>query len=812
MTYLGYASGMKCLLLMTALLYLCTAVFAQMITPPAANLIATNSGFELGPAGAQTTDWDAIWSRDTGGATGAVDTTTFHSGARSYRVVSTGEHDWSFANSNRVVVPPNSLVTISAWVKCDATSSAQIGVVERSDGGGVLNWLAGRSDFGGTHDWMYVHHTYGPSAATKTVQFRLTGDGPGTVWIDDVSLSITPFTVRVDPDMKPLGLISGSLDVIIHPARSGAIDVALRGSTAVWSQLTAGNVIVAGERKIDASTARLNLVCRDDGASYTATIHLESNAPAVDITLSGNPAADLDGAIEYPPAFATTPGDAMVIPCNEGLLYPVDDPAVQTNNYQLYNGHGGLCMAWFGQETLTGGAGVMAIVGTPDDASLIMDHPEPSGAGATGPVLTNQISWEASKGKWAYDRKIRYVFFASGGYVAQAKQYRAYAQRIGLVKTLADKRTANPNIDKLIGAADIWDWDSAHADAQAQAFKEAGMDRVLWASGESADAIDKINALGFLTSTYDIYQDEYEPSAPAWLPKGDWPSDLIVDRNGSHIVSWTDYQTLPDGTKVSHVADACCSIPGLARAKLKIPAELATKHYTCRFIDTITASPWRECYSPDHPTTRTVDKQTKMQLLDFVSNTERLVTGSETGIDAAVPYEDYFEGMMSLSHYRLPDSGYKVGVYQTPTPDFLKFQIGVGYRIPLFELVYHDCMVDTWYWGDASNQEPEVWDQRDLWNILYGTSPIYILDGERWASQKDRLIKSYRNVSGADRAVGYTQMVSHTFLTPDHEVQQTRWSNGVTITVNFGAAPYQLSPTETVAPLGYAIDGRHGGN
>jgi hypothetical protein len=46
-------------------------------------------------------------------------------------------------------------------------------------------------------------------------------------------------------------------------------------------------------------------------------------------------------------------------------------------------------------------------------------------------------------------------------------------------------------------------------------------------------------------------------------------------------------------------------------------------------------------------------------------------------------------------------------------------------------------------------------------------------------------------------------MLSHAFLTPDHSVQQTRWSNGKVITVNFGSEPY--ASLHTVPPLGYDI-------
>ena len=56
-------------------------------------------------------------------------------------------------------------------------------------------------------------------------------------------------------------------------------------------------------------------------------------------------------------------------------------------------------------------------------------------------------------------RRLRYAFFDQGGYVAMAKRYRAYAQPVGLFKTLADKRRAKPDVDMLVGTVNIWCWD-----------------------------------------------------------------------------------------------------------------------------------------------------------------------------------------------------------------------------------------------------------------------------------------------------------------------------------------------------------------
>ena len=54
--------------------------------------------------------------------------------------------------------------------------------------------------------------------------------------------------------------------------------------------------------------------------------------------------------------------------------------------------------------------------------------------------------------------------------------------------------------------------------------------------------------------------------------------------------------------------------------------------------------------------------------------------------------------------------------------------MGHFYRIPLWELVYHDCVVAQWYWGDYNNKAPEVWPRRDLFNTLYATPPMFMFD------------------------------------------------------------------------------------
>jgi hypothetical protein len=251
-----------------------------------------------------------------------------------------------------------------------------------------------------------------------------------------------------------------------------------------------------------------------------------------------------------------------------------------------------------------------------------------------------------------------------------------------------------------------------------------------------------------------------------------------------------------------------CDKQALKYARQRVPEELRTHPYHCRFIDTTTASPWRECYHTDHPMTRSDSRHWKMELLRYMSEEMKLVTGSETGHDAAVPYVHYFEGMLSLGPYRVPQAGRNMMKVWDEVPERVaKFQVGHKYRLPLWELVYHDCAVAQWYWGDYNNKLPALWDKRDLFNILYGTPPMFMFNRQIWARNKARFAESYKNVCPVARAVGYAEMTDHRFLTPDRNVQQTVFSNGITVTVNFGDKIYRLPDGKQVKPMDYHISG-----
>jgi hypothetical protein len=115
--------------------------------------------------------------------------------------------------------------------------------------------------------------------------------------------------------------------------------------------------------------------------------------------------------------------------------------------------------------------------------------------------------------------------------------------------------------------------------------------------------------------------------------------------------------------------------------------------------------------------------------------------------------------------------------------------------------------VAQWYWGDYNNKLPALWDKRDLFNVLYGTPPMFMFNRALWERNKARFVQSYRTVCPLVRNVGYQEMTDHRFLTRDRRVQQTVFANGVTVTVNFGATDFSMPDGTVLRALGHTGTG-----
>ncbi len=776
------------LLIMLSLCYQCRAAE----NPTDKNLL-TNGDFERELSG-----WGKLWTRTPGG-NASIDIDRYHGGRHSLKIEHKGKQDWSFHQGRALPVEAGQIYELSGWVRVEGKGTTTLSVTLRGADDKVIDWTFGAVQSAATEQWRKLKSRFIIPTGGKSILPRLIGHSPASVWLDDAALYLVGTLDQLRPNDLPetLKIVNEMLEVTFK-TDDATLSVVDRRTEKNWVQKATVDRVVLDARKT-ADGLGLRLLEPSSMLHIDVSIRLPPGQPELIVELTGK--GDLAQTIQFPHPFITGKVTYLVMPVNEGISYPVDDESLSPMWYHLYGGHG-LCMPWYG--VTDGRQGIMTVVETPDDAAVRV--PRLDG------FLCLATEWQPQKGKFGPIRRLRYVFFNRGGHVVMCKRYRSYAKQTGLFKTLEQKRKENSNVDLLIGAVNVWCWERDSLSIVKE-MKSLGIERILWSNRRSPDVITTMNNMdGILTSRYDIYQDLMDPQIvkeklrgkhPDWTQEA-WPDDLMLDGNGDWRKGWRvrgkDGEMYPCGV--------LCDKQALKYAKQRVPEELKTHPYRCRFIDTTTASPWRECYHPNHPMTRSESRYWKMQLLRFMSEEMKLVTGSETGHDAAVPYVHYFEGMLSLGPYRIPDAGRSMIKPWDEVPERVaKFQVGQKYRLPLWELVYHDCVVAQWYWGDYNNKLPKLWDKRDLFNILYGTPPMFMFNNKIWKENKDRFVKSYKNVCPVARAVGYSEMTDHCFLTDDKSVQQTTFANGIKITVNFGAKAYRLPDGNKIEPMGHHVSG-----
>jgi hypothetical protein len=497
---------------------------------------------------------------------------------------------------------------------------------------------------------------------------------------------------------------------------------------------------------------------------------------------------------EFPllePLVASRPGAAIAVAdYSNGHLYPVEADPFPRGSFRTSR----LDMPWVGVCNMDRGSGYMMIIETSDDGFVQLRKLKVDGRNTVGPVA----GVIPCKREFAYPRRVLYHFAARGGYVALAKRYREYAQQQGLIVPFAQKLKKNPNIQRLFGAPDVWGNSSVRFAREA---KSLGVEKMLIHGKSSMADMKAINELGYLTSNYDNYTDVFSilPGKGVDSSHDRVPENVVLQANGERMKAWLTFDKKQQYMKR-------CPAVWLAAARQVIPKDLEQHPFVGRFIDVTTAEDLYECYDESHPLTRGQKRQCGVQLLTYVRSLN-LVTGGEHGIWWGVPQLDYIEGMMSggyaswpaghLLHPKSKDqdftgpSGWKYPKWE----QYAKWGIGHEYRVPLWELVFHDCVVSTWYWGDASDflltAAPEVTPKKDAYNVLYGTIPLLWANKEgSWNTNRDAFLRTYRNTCKLHEVLAGTELVAHEFVTPDRAVQRTRFSDGTEAIVNFGAQSY----------------------
>lgn len=569
-----------------------------------------------------------------------------------------------------------------------------------------------------------------------------------------------------------------------------------------WTQTATAGAVTVKKVKESKNTLLINM---EAGFPFTAKVELNAQS-GLEITLSAKKNAAMK-ELRYPAAFRTDSKDYYLLYTDgEGMLLPVDDTDYPLGGGGTYYCGGGLSMAWMGVTDKQFQSGYMAILETPFDAGL---HTIRQADG----LISFTPAWQSSLEAFGYDRKITYHFFDKGGYVAQCKTYRDYIWPKNNVRTLKERAARMPAIDKMMGAPHIYVWDTGREVAFARDMKAAGIEKalILWNGNHTpypeVGYDNKLKELGYGTGGYELFSDLHKRDT-AWY-EFDWNGPLrhrltVYPGMFNELAA----RKKDGGTYSNQFGTYICPSTIRPQIERRISARAKEYPHECYFLDVYQANGLYECYSKDHPVTREGYAREIIKNYKYIEDTFGQYMGGEWGADFAAGHSIFVHGMMTLQRTWFGSDINKQGtIYyygnwrnnsrpsimlgsRTAPDTYLKFSINEAIRVPLYELVYHDAVVTSWRWEDGNHHNPEIWWKKDLFNILYGSAPLWSIDRSRWQEYEKSFIESYNRVCPWLQKVGYDEMLRHAFITPDGKIQMSEFSSGNSVVVNFSDADY----------------------
>ena len=403
---------------------------------------------------------------------------------------------------------------------------------------------------------------------------------------------------------------------------------------------------------------------------------------------------------------------------------------------------------------------------------------------------------------YALPMRLHYDFFTTGGYVALARSYREYFLAAHPeLRPLRDRVSQRPPVALLKDGVYVYLWGDSPADdlKLVSEMKAAGIDRglaVFYGKHPIDRALfDGIKRLGWVPGSYHM------PTGNLFrVGRHGWPNAVLTGRQEPDQLRRS---ANPKGW------ERICAKYQLPRWLQKAKSLIESYGIQLFYFDTLVVQ-LAPCLSPSHPSTIEENQDARLEL---ARKTQELgtVVGSGEGVSPtwALPGLDFYEGLMSLRTYADPRLKIPSGDYQTDMGDSYASDASVildeKRRIPLYQLAFHDYVAGTWVWRDTNFQSrPFAW-KKDLFNILYGTMPMWHINRRLWDSHRTDYVASYRAISSVRARIGFARMIGHGWLVPDRTVQCTDWDTGDRVIVNFGSRPYQIPGQAIVAPHSFAL-------
>jgi hypothetical protein len=400
--------------------------------------------------------------------------------------------------------------------------------------------------------------------------------------------------------------------------------------------------------------------------------------------------------------------------------------------------------------------------------------------------------------------QISYSFSDKGGYVELAKEYRAfYLRQHPDLQPLSARLRQRPALSNLKDGVYVYLWGRNPAEdlSLVQEMRAAGVEHgVAMFYGKHEVTRELFDGIKYSGWTAGLYHMPTGNLTRVSRNRG-WPEAILLGRVSPAALYAESDRRAWDRICAKHILPEW-----IAKAK-----ELINNYGVQVFyFDTLVAQ-LAPCLDPAHPSTIEENEEARLEIMRKTQDLG-MVVGSGEGLCPtwALPGLDFFEGLMSLRPYadnrlKIPAGGYETDLGESYAPQ-AAITLDETRRIPLYQLAFHDYVVGTWVWRDTNFQSRPYARKKDLFNILYGTMPMWHMTQRLWDEHKADYVESYKNISAVRARIGFAEMLNHGWLTADRKVQFTDWSTGDRVIVNFGDQPYARDGKPAVGADSFAIE------
>jgi hypothetical protein len=197
------------------------------------------------------------------------------------------------------------------------------------------------------------------------------------------------------------------------------------------------------------------------------------------------------------------------------------------------------------------------------------------------------------------------------------------------------------------------------------------------------------------------------------------------------------------------------------------------------YLDVFSVVGLDECNSDDHPMTREMCAAARRECLDILT-AKGIIPSSEETIDSIVP-------SLALCHH----SPYFTSDLGSSNSD------PVGIPIPLFNLVYHDCIVIPWFGakGQKGGWGIPGCDSAYLHALLNGGTIYYSIN----AGEAE--IEFGKTALELHRRVATKELIHHEFVGEGCRRQKSVFAGGTTVEVDFDSGEFNIDS------VGFKVNG-----